>query len=299
MTDSQENPEVANELPKARVHRRKWGLQIVWIVPVVAAIVAGYLVYDRVQEYGSKITIMFKDGSGIRAGETPIKYRGVTIGDVTAVRLSEDLEHVVVMARIHRSASSVAREGSVFWVVRPELGVGTLTGLRTVITGPEIEVLPGTGKTKMEFVGLESSPAAVEREGLRIVLVTSRLGSLRPGSPVYYRGIEVGIVQDCQLSRDAISVEIHVFIKLRYARLVRTGSRFWNVSGLDLNLGLFRGLEISVESLRSLVAGGITFATPDDPNDKPVKNGTAYILYDKPQKEWLQWSPQIPIPPEK
>ena len=147
---------------------------------------------------------------------------------MTAVRLSKDLVHVLVMARLHRSASSVAREGSVFWVVRPELGVGALTGLRAVITGPEIEVLPGTGKTKTAFVGLESSPAAVERGGLRIVLITSRLGCLRPNSPVYYGGIEVGTVQDCQLSRDTITLENHAFIKQRYAKLVRNGSKSWN-----------------------------------------------------------------------
>ncbi len=299
MNDSQKNPELAEELPKAKVKRRRWGFPAVWVVPAVAAIVAGYLVYDRVHEFGPKITIKFKDGSGLKTRQTSIKYRGVPVGEVMEVELSEDQAHVLVKARLRRSAASIAREGSVFWIVRPEVGIGNITGLGTVITGPEIDVMPGTGEVKSEFVGLDSSPVALERKGLKIVLRSSRLGSLRPSSPVYYRGIEVGAVQDCQLSANAATVDIHVFIKQRYANLVRHGSKFWNVSGVDVSVGLFRGVEIKTESLRSLVAGGIAFATPIDSTARPVKAGTVFLLYDEPKKEWLEWTPEIPIPPAK
>ena len=138
---------------------------------------------------------------------------------------------------------------------------------------------------------------ALEGKGLKVVLVTGRAGSLRPGSPVYYRRDEVGTIQDIRLSTNAATVEIHLFIKQLYARLVRNGSKFWNVSGLDVNVGLFRGLEVNVESLRSMVLGGTAFATPNDPKDTPVKNGTVFPLYDKPEKEWLDWAPPIKIPP--
>lgn len=297
MNDSQENPEVADELPKAKVRRRRWGVPVVWVVPVVAAIVAGYLVY--VQEFGAKITIKFKDGSGLKTGQTPIKYRGVPIGEVAAVELSENQQHVLVKARLRRSALSIAREGSVFWIVRPEVGIANITGLGTVITGPHIEVLPGTGEAKSEFVGLESAPVALERKGLKIVLRSSRLGSLKPSSPVYYRGIEVGAVQDSQLGNNSTTVDIQVFVRQRYVNLVRNGSKFWNVSGVDVSFGLFRGVEINLESLRSLVAGGIAFATPNDPKGKAAKDGMVFRLYEKPKKEWLEWTPEIPIPPEK
>jgi paraquat-inducible protein B len=299
MNDSQENPEVGDELPKAKVRRRRWGVPVVWVVPVVAAIVAGYLVYDRVQEFGAKITIKFKDGSGLKTGQTPIKYRGVPIGEVAAVELSENQQHVLVKARLRRSALSIAREGSVFWIVRPEVGIANITGLGTVITGPHIEVLPGTGEAKSEFVGLESAPVALERKGLKIVLRSSRLGSLKPSSPVYYRGIEVGAVQDSQLGNNSTTVDIQVFVRQRYVNLVRNGSKFWNVSGVDVSFGLFRGVEINLESLRSLVAGGIAFATPNDPKGKAAKDGMVFRLYEKPKKEWLEWTPEIPIPPEK
>lgn len=299
MSDPHSNPEVSEELPKAAAKRSRWNLPVVWVVPVVAATVAGYLVYDRVREFGPKITIRFKDGSGVKIGQTPIKYRGVPIGEVKAVELSEDQRHVLVKARLRRSAASIAREGSIFWIVRPEVGVGgNITGLGTVMSGPEIDVLPGTGNVQSEFVGLDVPPVALERKGLKIVLRSSRLGSLKRNSPVYYRGIEVGAVQDTQLSASATTVDIYVFIRQRYASLVRDGSKFWNVSGVDVSIGLLRGVEVNMESLRSLVAGGTAFATPDGPKAKPAKDGTVFQLYDKPQKEWLEWTPAIPIPPE-
>ena len=297
MTDSPENSGVTDALPKERVHRRSWKFPIVWVVPVIAAIVAGYLVYGRLQEFGPTITIKFKDGSGVKAGQTEIRYRGVPIGEVMTLELSEDQEYVVVKARLRQSASSVAKDGSVFWIVRPELGFGTISGLTTVITGPYIQVLPGTGKAKSEFVGLDRPPPALERKGLKIIVAAVNLGSVRPGSPVYYRGIEVGTVTSTELSSDATMVHIHVFISQRYARLVRIGSRFWSVGGADVNVSLFRGVEINIESLRSLITGGIAFATPDDPKSLPAKDGTIFLLHDKPQKEWLEWMPKIPIPP--
>jgi paraquat-inducible protein B len=295
MADSQENPERPEELPEAKVKRRKRSFPIVWVVPLAAAIVAGYVVYDRAREFGPRITISFKDADGIRPGETPIKYRGIPIGQVTAVDLSGDHEQVMVKARLRRSAASIARDGSFFWIVRPEVGLENITGLGTVISGPHIEMLPGTGEAKTEFIGLEASPVTFERNPLSIVLRASRLGALRLYSPVYYRGIEVGAVQDTQLSANATTVDIHVFIKRRYANLVRSGTRFWNVSGADVSAGLLRGVEVKVQSLRSLVAGGIAFATPNDPKGAPAKNGTVFPLYDEAKKEWLEWAPEIRI----
>ena len=112
---------------------------------------------------------------------------------------------------------------------------------------------------------------------------------------MYYRGIEVGSVTATDLSPDATAAQVQVFIAQRYERLVRLGSRFWTVSGVDVNFGLFRGLEINIESLRTLVAGGIAFATPDDA--PPAKDGTLFLLHDKPQAEWLEWRPKVPVAP--
>jgi paraquat-inducible protein B len=283
-------------VPQARVRRRRWGVSVVWIVPLVAALVAGYLVYERVREQGPTITVRFKDGDGLKAGQTEVRYRGVPVGDVAAIELSADQQYVLVGVQLRRSAAALAREGSVFWIVRPEVGPSSISGLRTVFTGPYIQVLPGTGRPKSEFNGLESQPAALERNGLKIVLAASDAGSIRNGAPVYYRGIQIGTVTATDLNRDSTTAQVHVFINQPYARLVRIGSRFWSVSGLDLNVSLRRGLEINLESLRSLFIGGIALATPDA-SAPAARDGTLFVLHDKADKEWLQWAPKIPLPP--
>jgi len=297
MTASPDDPDLTQPLPAARVTRQRWRVAIVWVVPVVAAIVAGYLVYSRLQEFGPTITIRFRDGSGVKAGQTELRYRGVPVGEVTGIELSRNRENVLVRTRLRRSAASLAREGSLFWIVRPEVGFGTVRGLQTVISGSYIQVLPGTGKAKAEFTGLERASPTLGQAGLKVVLSTSQLGSIRPGSPVHYRGIEVGSVTAADLGPDATAAHVQVFIAQRYERLVRVGSRFWLVGGVDVNFGLFRGLEVNIESLRTLVAGGIAFATPDDPGAPAAKDGTLFLLHDKPQNEWLEWRPKISVAP--
>jgi paraquat-inducible protein B len=297
MTDAQKEPGAADKPPPAKVKR--WSFPVVWLVPAIAAAVAGYLVYDQVREFGPTITIRFKDGSGLKAGRTPLQYNGVQIGEVKSVSLSDDLRDVVVEARLLRPAASIAREGSEFWIARLGNELQDISNLGTVITGAYIQVRPGGGKPKTDFTGLEDAQAAVEPRGLEIVLRTGRLGSLKAGSPVYYRGIEVGAVRLSQLGADATTAEVRVMIKPRYVKLVRSGSKFWNASGADVKAGLFSGLEINIESLKSLVAGGIVFATPDNPLTAPARNGAVFPLYDQPEKEWLEWAPRIPIPPEE
>ncbi len=147
MTDSQKNSQAVDKLPRAKVRQRRWSFPVMWVVPVVAALVAAYLVYDQVREFGPKVTIRFKDGSGLKAGRTPIQYSGVRIGEVKEVKLSDDLD-VVVEARLLRSAASVAREGSVFWIVRLGTELQDISNLGTVITGAYIQVSPGTGEPK-------------------------------------------------------------------------------------------------------------------------------------------------------
>lgn len=298
MNEPRNDREPAGALPRA-VKRRTWSLPAVWVVPVAAALVAAYLVYERVRDLGPEITIRFDDAGGVRAGQTPIRYRGVPVGEVTALELSEDGRHAVVRARLRRPAVSVAREGTVFWIVRPEVGIRSITGLGTVVTGPQIELLPGAGKPKREFVGLAGPPLRTESDGRKFLLLSSHLGSVKIGSPVFYRGIEVGAVHDARLGPDATTVNIGVFVRGRYAPLVRDGSKFWNVSGADVRVGLFRGVDIRLESLGSLVGGGIAFSTPEDTDGRPARGGEVFRLHDEPKKEWLEWNPKIAIPQGK
>jgi paraquat-inducible protein B len=294
MDDGRRKPDAKSELPRAAVARSHWS-SVIWVVPVVAALIAGYLIYDRMRESGPEITIRFRDGSGIKVAQTPILYRGVRVGEVTGIRLSEDHRRVEVKARLQRSTASLASEGAVFWIVRPEVGIGNVTGLATVITGPQIQVLPGGGEPSREFTGLDSAPAALELRGLKIVLRTSHLGSLQSSSPVYYRGVEVGVVQETNLAPDGASAHVHVLIRRRYAPLVRANSVFWNVSGVSVSGGLFKGVELKLESLRSLAAGGIGFATPNA-GARPARDGDRFVLQPAEKKEWLAWAPRINLP---
>jgi len=205
--------------------------------------------------------------------------------------------------RLHRSAATLAVEGSTFWVVRPEVGLSSITGLSTVVTGPEIRLLPGPANSKEKppkiFLGLDSPPAAPDRKGLVIILHTARLGFLKPHSPVFYRGLEVGTVQATQLSADATEINIEVFLSQRFAPLVRTGSRFWSVSGLELSGGIFKGLDLKLESLPTLITGGVEFATPDAAPGSAVHSGAQFQLSDAAEKDWLSWTPHIALGKEE
>lgn len=284
------------ELPRAKVRRRRL-FRLVWVVPVVAMAVAGWLVFQHLRAIGPEIAITFNDGAGLRAGQTPLKYRGVAIGEVSGVELSPDQKQVVVRARLVRSASSIAREGATFWIVRPQVGWGNITGLSTVLSGPEIQVLPGKAdaEAKREFKGQESAPVGLETPGMRLVLRAERPMSMRANSPVYYRGVEVGVVQRIDLAPNATSADVHILIFQRFAPLVREGSAFWNVSGVNLKGNILKGFEVDFESLRALITGGVEFATP--PNSARAKPGTVFFLHEQPKKEWLAWAPQIRIAP--
>jgi paraquat-inducible protein B len=282
-------------LPQATVRKRRWKLPFVWIVPLVAAIVAGSLVYQRMQERGPTITIKFRDASGVKSEQTEIRYRGVPVGQVTKAELTPDQQYVMVSVQLRHTAAGLAREGSLFWIVRPEVGFGTVRGLSTVLTGSYIQSLPGKGPGKKTFVGLESASPTMGQPGLSVTLASTQIGSVRVGSPIFYRGVEVGSVTAIDLSRDATAAQARAFISQRYARLIRIGSRFWTVGGVDVDFGLFRGLQVNVDSLRSLVTGGIAFATPDA-DGAPAREGTLFLLHDKPQKEWLDWRPKITVP---
>jgi paraquat-inducible protein B len=285
------------ELPKARVRRRRV-LRLVWIVPAMALAVAAYLVFHRMQDYGPEITVSFADGGSLRVGQTPLRYRGVQIGEVSGVALSKDEKRALVRIRLTRSGAGIAREGSEFWIVKPRVGFGQVSGLTTVLSGSEINVIPGKpdASEKREFVGLDNPPSTVIEGGLKIVLRGAH-PKMRADAPVYYRGVEVGVVQSIDLAPNALSADVHVVIYPRFAPLVREGSSFWDVSGLNVKGGLLKGLDVEFESLRAFLSGGIEFATP--PGTKRAKPGTVFFLYGEPKQEWLGWAPKIPIAPEK
>ena len=281
-------------LPKARVRRRRL-FRLVWVIPVVAFAVGAWLVWQHMRSMGPEISIRFHDAAGLRIGQTPVNYRGVQIGEVIGTALSEDRKQALVKVRLQRSAAPIASEGAQFWIVRPQIGLNNVTGLNTVLSGPEIQVVPGNGEKRLaEFTGLENAPPSLGVSGLRLILRAERPKGIRVNTPVNYRGVEVGFVHKVELAPNAVSADIHILVHSRYAALVRSGSAFWNTSGISAHGGILKGIELEIESLRTLVTGSIEFATPSEKSPR-VKPGTVFFLHDKPKDEWLNWSAKIPL----
>jgi paraquat-inducible protein B len=285
------------QLPRPHVTKMRWPFPMIWLVPLCAMAIAGGYVYLHYQEHGAEITIRFDDADGLRIGQTPVNSHGVAIGKVIGLELTSDHRHVWVHVATERKYASIASEGALFWIVRPDFSDGMISGLGTVVSGPYIEVEPGVGERKSEFIGLERQPPSLGY-GLIIILHADRLEHLQPDSPIYYRGIQVGVVEGAHLARDATHVDINAVIRERFVRLVTPRSEFWKLNGLDVKGGIFTGVNLKLDSLRTLLTGGIEFATPDDHANEPAADGADYTLHDEPKKEWLVWAPKIPLPPQ-
>ena len=277
--------EFSQQSEQRPVVRRSRGLPLVWVLPLIAAIIAVWLLYKDFTQGDIEATILFHSGEGMVKGKTVVKYSGVDIGVLKDFRLVPNApelggeDGVLAEVQFNRSAEYLLVEGSEFWVVKPELSITGVRGLETLLSGNYIAVEPGSGKRKRKFVALERQPAHVRGDGLRVVLKAPRLGSLNRGSPVYYRQLLVGQVENYRLGKDDNQVEIDLFIRREYAHLVHRGSRFWNSSGLSVEGGI-SGVTVNLESLAALIAGGVSFHTPEPQRQSPLAvNGSEYKLY--------------------
>ena len=244
--------------------RLRWRLPLVWLVPAVAALIGLSMLVHAWLSAGPEITIAYRTAAGLEAGKTPIKYKGVTVGAVKSVALSNDGAHVIVTVALDKSASSLTRRDTRFWVVRPRVGTGGISGLDTLLSGAYIAADAGAATASASaFTGLETAPTVIAgTPGTSFTLHAEDLGSLDIGSSIYYRRIQVGRLASYQLDQDGRSVKLQVFIDAPYDRFVTTDTRFWNASGVDISLGA-DGLKLKTQSMATIVAGGIAFAAPE------------------------------------
>ncbi|NDY81718.1 MCE family protein [Orrella sp. NBD-18] len=270
-------------LPMPRVSRKpKRNLAWVWLIPVVAALIGISIVWNSISKQGPKITIVFKSASGLEVGKTQIRYRDVVIGTVKGIRLSENRDNVVVEAELTKDAAGLANDSSRFWVVKPRIGLGGVSGLSTLFSGSYIEIdtsdSTGHKAKKTDFIGMENPPPITsDRPGTAFSIRSSDLGSLGPGSPVYFRRVQVGMVTDFSLNKDGKYVDLQVFIDAPYDKYVNAGTRFWNESGVDVSFGA-DGMQINTQSIVSLIAGGLSFASFGE-NREPVDAEARFKLY--------------------
>lgn len=260
-----------------------------------------FILYDDYQsaldEDKTEIVLHFAEPEGLKEG-VDVTYQGVTIGDVTEVKYSQDLQSVVVKAFVDEGMEKLFCDDSLVWLVTAEVSLFGVKNLDTLIKGPHIAVLPGQGTLVLELKALAGPPSmlAEVRGGLNIVLESPALGSLKPNSPVYYRQVRVGRVMDFALSPKAREVHIFVNIEEPYAALIHENTVFWNASGINVDAGIFRGLHIYTESMEAIIGGGIAFATPEDKKMGPPANqGHHFVLQDKMDKDWLDWKPEIKL----
>lgn len=254
-----------SDIPDAKMARRyRSPISLIWIVPLVAVLIGLGLAVNAVVQRGPEIELQFASAEGLDANKTRLKYKDVAVGTVTAIALAEDRHSVKVNVQIDKQAVPLLVDDSRFWVVRPRFAAGGVSGLSTVFSGAYIALDPGRSESaQRRFVGLESPPLVVgDMPGRQFVLAAADLGSLDIGAPVYCRHIPVGRVVGYALRPDGKGVDVRVFVDAPYDRFVTAATRFWHASGVDLSVGA-DGMKLEMQSLLSLVAGGVAFAGGD------------------------------------
>lgn len=270
-----------DDLPQAVVVPKKRGrISVVWIIPILAAVVGIGIAIQQILSEGPTITIVFKSAQGVEAGKTVIKYKDVNIGQVTAVQLDDDFAKVQVTAKIAKSAAGLMVDDARFWVVEPRVSLSGISGLSTLLSGNYIGFEAGQSKSKArKFVGLDVPPTITDQPGRKFTLQASDLGSLGVGSPIYFRRLTVGQVAAYDLAADGKAVSITVFINAPYDKFVSPETRFWNASGIDVSVGA-GGVEVRTEGLVALLAGGLAFDTPAFLTvTEPAAANTSFTLY--------------------
>ena len=290
-----ENNDKLEEVPEAMVATDHPGFSIVWLVPLVALIIGVVLIYKEYSSLGPSVEIQFQSAEGIEPNKTEIKYRDVAIGKIKTVQFTEDLSHVMVLAQLNKGMEALLSPETRFWVVRPRIGATGASGISTLFSGVYIAVDPGdaAGYSK-KFIGLEEPPKILsDAKGTSFRLRAKSLGSISVGSPVYHRQIQVGEVTGYRLLPEQDYVALDVFINAPNDTLVRRNTRFWNVSGVDVEV-TGTGVKVKLESLTSLLAGGVAFDSALTlGNDQPAEEGTVFQLYEsreESQKKVVQLS---------
>jgi paraquat-inducible protein B len=261
----------------------KKSISIVWIVPLVALVIGGWLAYKAVTEKGPTITITFQSAEGLEAGKTKIKFKDVEVGQVEEIHLSPDLSQVMVKARLTKDAKAYLSENTRFWVVRARVAGGGVTGLGTLFSGAYIGMDPGKpGKEARSFNGLETPPiVTTDLPGRHFMLKAERLGSLDIGKPVYFRQIQVGQVVAYEMEKDGDAVDIKIFIHAPHHERVGSNTRFWNAGGLDVSVDA-NGIKVNTESFVTLMIGGIAFENPKDSEPGPAaREDEIFRLYNR------------------
>lgn len=268
------------DLPEPEIRpRSRWIPSLVWIVPLVCALIGLALVYRGIAATGPTITVTFANAEGLEAGKTKVRYKDVDIGSVQAITLTPDFKRVVVRIQLTKDAAQFANRDTRFWVVRPRIGATGISGLGTLLSGAYIGVDGGSSQEKKStFKGLDTPPAiSADAPGKQFTLHAPDLGSLDIGAPVYFRRVRVGQVTAYDIDTDGKGVTLHIFVNAPFDKFVARGTRFWNASGIDLKLDA-NGLKVDTQSLLTVALGGIAFQTPEEADHETAASDAEFQL---------------------
>lgn len=257
----------------------------IWIIPLITAFIGLWILFYHFSHQGPLVTLITMNAEGIEANKTAIKSRSVDVGIVESVSLSDDLNTVIITARLKNEMQMMLKEDSVFWVVKPQIGREGVSGLNTLLSGSYIEIRPGRSKISKDQFTLQDTPplASGDAKGLRIILESAQAGQLSPGDPILYRGFRVGTVEGSEFDTDSRLMRYKLFITSPYEMLVTTNTRFWLDSGFSFDLSS-EGMAFQMSSLQTLISGGISFDVPDGwLAGDAAKNGDKYRLFENKQ----------------
>lgn len=275
--------------------RKKTRLSLVWIIPVIAALIGVWVAAVRIMNQGPTITIELSTAEGLEAGKTEVHYNGVTVGTVKSIRLTDDHKHVIAKVDMSPHTESILVQDTKFWVVTPRISGASVSGLGTLISGAYIGMEIGKSTIpRRDFVALDTPPVVTgETPGTFFILKTTNLGSVDYGTPIYFRRLQVGKVASYHLDKDGQFLSVKIFVEAPYDKLVTTESRFWQASGVDLSLSA-SGLQVQTQSVLSLLIGGLAFETPDSAQGLPPAPAETEFTLFKNRTEAFQRPPVNP-----
>lgn len=279
MTDSPPPLKPASPVRKTAARAAQAGVNVIWIVPIVALVVTLAIAWNSFRDRGSLIEVEFADATGITPGDTTLRFREITVGRVEGVKFTEDLSRVVVSIRVDADVAQYIDEEASFWIVRPQVTAQGVTRLDTVLTGAFIEGYwdAEIAGDAMRFVGLDRPPLIrSDQPGTWVTLSMETADGLNEGAPVLFRGVEVGRVENIHLAPGDDQVLADAFIEAPHDGRLTTASVFWDTSGFSLSLGA-QGVSFNVNSLSSVLQGGVAFDTIVS-GGNPVEPGHEYTV---------------------
>jgi paraquat-inducible protein B len=274
------DPTLPAKLSEVEVREQRWPSPV-WLIPFVALLVGGWLLFQAWYQKGPTITVQFTNAEGIESGKTDVRYKAVSVGKVRNLKLSDDLQHIEAVLELNREIGRHLGSDARFWVVSPRIGRSGVSGLSTFFSGTYVGMDPGTNTDDQSFYQGEDRPPVIapSENGKRFFLTADSLGSMDVGAPVFYKQLQVGEVIDYKLLADRNLVKLEIFIRDPYFDFVRANSRFWNASGAEFKVSGM-GAEFRMESLTSLLIGGIAFDTPHAIAPGKVSDeGKEFVLY--------------------